>query len=110
MKKVKANIQIINEGTKQVTGYYTEVKLETGELAEVLIHRDYNYPDYWNVSEYATGVSITPNISDSTVTDTRNGVLSATVEYVNRKLKEKKMTLHELKQDFLKSTGLHFVN
>ena len=110
MKKVKANIQLMGEGTKQVIGYYTEVKLETGELAEVLIHRDYKYPDYWNVSEYATGVSITPSISDVTKAKTRKDILELALEYTNRKLKENKTTLHEFRQGFLKSTGLHFVN
>lgn len=110
MKKITANIQIIKEGTKLVTGYYTEVKLETGELAEVLIHRNIQYPDYWTVSEYATGVSITPFAHDSSKAKTRNGILNISLEYVNRKLRENKMTLHEFRQGFLKSTGLHFVN
>jgi hypothetical protein len=112
MKKITANIQLIHEGVKQIVGYYTEIKLKTGEVAEVIIHKDLAYPDLnlWSVSEYATGVSITPNLSDYRVGKTRNSILNFVIEYVNRKLKENNTTLHEVKQSFLKSTNLNYVN
>lgn len=110
MKKIKANIQFVRGGMKQVTGYYTEVKLETGETAEMLIHRDTVYPDYWTVSEYATGINMTPSVSDSTNVKTRSGALEVTLEFLNRKLKERGITLHEARQGFLKSNNLKYVN
>lgn len=110
MERVKANIQLIHEGVKQVAGYYTEVKLETGEVAEVLIHRNPQYPNSWTVSEYATGVSITPYYNNVEMAKTRTSILNVALEYVNRKLRENNMTLHEFKQGFLKSNNLSIVN
>jgi hypothetical protein len=110
MKKITANIQLIHEGIKQVTGYYTEVKLETGEIAEVLIHRNPQYPNSWTVSEFTTGVSITPYYNNVEMAKTRTNILNVALEYVNRRLKESGITLHEHMGNFLKSTNLNYVN
>lgn len=110
MKKITANIQLIHEGIKQIAGYYTEIKLDTGETVEVIIHRDTKYPDYWTVSEYSTGIELTPYLPDSTIAKTRNQVLEHTLNFLNERLRERNTTLHEVKQDFLKSMNLNYVN
>ena len=97
MKKIKANISIMENQKwqlKEVDGYFTTEKLETGETVKLIVHRSHVYNKYWQVSEYTTGFSVTTKDYDAL--NTRKATLQSSIDYINRKLKENNITMEQL--------------
>lgn len=117
--KVKINLSLKNGKTVEVLGTKHNLKLDTGEIIKVVIHRPYlekDEPPYWCVSDFETGIQIVGFVESHTFftfTDffcdvtTRKNALLTCKERLNWHLKNKGINYKKFKEDRLKKLKVH---